>query len=100
MKIEKKTVARCFDEFEGTKIETITDLALKLKVNTKLNSEESSIHWDVKRLYTDFPHKEAIEIAFKNIYRLSKPLERSRSTRKRLLNKAVSSVLSAGWFTT
>ena len=46
----------------------------------------------VKSLYTNFPLKEAVEIALRRIYEQVNPPETSRKTMKKLLNMAMSKV--------
>ena len=70
-----KTISRRFDKIEGTNDETSTDLASKIIVSNKLNSEESITHSDANSLYLDVPLKEAIEFALKNY----KPIQTERA---------------------
>ena len=60
-----KTLAKYFDEIEGAKIETNTQMARDILEKTELDSDESIISLDVKSLYTNVPLKEAVEIALR-----------------------------------
>ena len=87
-----KTLAKYFDENEVANIEKNTQMAREILEKTELNSDESIISLDKKSLYTNVPHKEAVEIALRRLYEQVNPPETSRKTMKKLLNLAVSKV--------
>ncbi|XP_063710298.1 uncharacterized protein LOC134838911 [Symsagittifera roscoffensis] len=87
-----KTLAMYLDEIEGANIETNTQMAREILEKTELDSDESIISSDVKSLYTNFPLKEAVEIALRRLYEQVNPPETSRKTMKKLLNLSVSKV--------
>ena len=87
-----KTFAKYFDEIEGAKIKTNTQMAREILEKTELDSEESIISHDVKSLYTNVPLKKAVEKALRRLYEQVNPSETYRKTMKKLLNLAVSKV--------
>ena len=87
-----KMLAKFFDNIDGANIETNTKEAREKIENIALDPDETIISLDVKRLYTNVPLKEAIEIALQKLYSQESPTEIQRATMKRLLNMAVSKV--------
>ena len=67
-------------------------MAREILKKTELDSDESIFSLDVKSLYTNFPLKEAVEIALRRLYEQFNHPETSRKTMKKLLNLAVSKV--------
>ena len=66
-----KTLAENFDEIEGANLKTNTQMSGEILEKTELDSDDSII--SVKSLYTNFPLKEAVEIAPKRLYERVNP---------------------------
>ena len=57
--------AKLFNKMEGANIKTNTEAARVMIKNTNLDSDESIISLHVKKLYTNVPLKDVIDIALK-----------------------------------
>ena len=84
--------AKLFNKMEGANIKTNTEAARVMIKNTNLDSDESIIFLHVKKLYTNVPLKDVINIALKTLNSQNELPDLSRSTRKRFLFMAVSNV--------
>ena len=67
-------------------------MAREILEKSELDSDESIISLDAKRLYTNVPIKEVVEIALRRLYDGVNRPENFRKTMKKLLNLAVSKV--------
>ena len=68
-----------FDKIDGANIENNTKDARETIETTALDPDETISSLDVKRLYTNVPLKEAIEIALKKLYSQESPPEIQRA---------------------
>ena len=81
-----------FQKIEGANIETNIKDAQKTLEQIKFERDEQILSLDVKRLYTNVPVKEAINIALRSLYARDDKPDITKTTMKRLQQFAITDV--------
>ena len=90
-----KVLAMFFEKIQGANIETNSLEARGVLESNSLEPIKIAISLDVKSLDTKFPLEEAKDIALRKLFEQDEPPSIARKTMKRLLNMAVSQVISS-----